>query len=59
MPAEELVAHLKCHCCKANFAIVTLMFTACERRLMEAEELVRTGDERMDMLWDDIRVHEA
>jgi hypothetical protein len=31
----------------------------CEHRLGEVEELVCIGDERMDMLGDEIRAHEA
>jgi hypothetical protein len=42
-----------------DFTDVVLMFTACERRLTEAKELVYTDDERMDMLWDKIRARKA
>jgi hypothetical protein len=38
---------------------VALQSVTCEHKLAEDEELVHAGDERMDMLWDEIRVHEA
>ena len=59
MSAEELVAHLNCHHCMANFANVALVFAVCEHRLMEIEELVRADDKCVDMLWDEIRACEA
>jgi hypothetical protein len=59
MPAEELVAHLNRHRHTAYFVDAALGFAACERRLAEAEELVHTSDERMDMLRDEIRAREA
>jgi hypothetical protein len=31
------------------------MFAAYKRRPVETEDLVRVGDERMDVLWDEIR----
>ena len=58
MLAEELIAYLNRR--TANFADAVLLFAAREHRLVEAEELVRAGDdERMDMLWDEIRAREA
>ena len=59
MSAEELVTHLNCHRRTTYFVDVALGFAACERRLVEAEELVRACDERMDMLRDEIRSREA
>jgi hypothetical protein len=59
MPVEELVAHPNRHRRTVDFADAVLMFAACERKLVEAKELVYEDDERMDMLWDKIRVHEA
>ena len=59
MPAEELVAHLNRHRRTADFADAALVFAACEHKLAEAEELVHEGDERMDMLRDEGRAHEA
>jgi hypothetical protein len=38
---------------------MALLSVVCEHMLAEAEELVHVGDERMDMLRDEIRVHEA
>jgi hypothetical protein len=59
MPTEELIAHLNCHHRMADFIDVTLLFTVCEHRLTKIKDLVRVGDERMDMLWDKIRVRKA
>jgi hypothetical protein len=58
MPAKELGAHLNRHCRTVDFADTTLVFAVCERRLAEAG-LVPTGDERMDMLQDEIKAREA
>ena len=59
MSAEELIAHQNRHRRTAYFVDAVLGFAACERRLVEAEELVRACDERMDMLRDEIRSREA
>jgi hypothetical protein len=59
VPAKELIAHLKRHHRTTDFAYATLMFAMCERRLVEAKKLVRTGNEHMDMLQDEIRAFEA
>jgi hypothetical protein len=57
--AEELVPHLNHHRHMGDFTDVVLMFAACECRLTEAKELVYVDDERMDMLWDEIRARKA
>jgi hypothetical protein len=60
MSAAKLVTHLnRRHRRTAYFIDAALGFAACERRLAEVEELVCVGDERMDMLWDEIRAREA
>ena len=59
MLSEELVTHLNCHRRTADFANAALVCVACEHRLMDFEELVCMGDQRMDMLWDEIRARKA
>ena len=59
MLVEEHIAHLNRHRYMTDFADASLVFAACECRLIEAEEIVHAGDECMDMLWDDIRAREA
>ena len=59
MLAEELITHFNRHRRTADFANTALVFVACEHRLTDFEELVRMGDKRMDMLWDEIRARKA
>jgi hypothetical protein len=42
-----------------NFAEIALVFAVCKHRLVEAEELDRIGERRMDMLRDETRAREA
>lgn len=59
MPTKKLVAHPNHHHRTIDFTGAVLVFTACERKLTEAEELVHACDERMDMMWDEIRAYDA
>jgi len=59
MPATEIVAHLNRHRRRDDFADAALVFAARDRRLAEAEQLVRVGDKRIDRLLEGIKARDA